>query len=163
MRNLLMEFGRNSDATRPCTMVGFREHIFTAGLTSLATFMGLQEGCFVTLSQRTLATPLRMRLHYGHPGERRGGSGGGAGREQGASAGARSAAPARLSRAACAARRSVALRSPPFSPSASARLRCAPPLSHRPPPLGCVALPPFLTVRLASAPRAACATSVTHP
>jgi len=67
MRNLLMEFGANSDATRPCTIVGFREHIFTSGLTSLATFMGLQEGCFVTLSQRTLTDPLRMRLHYGHP------------------------------------------------------------------------------------------------
>ncbi|KAJ1618897.1 glycosyl transferase, partial [Pavlovales sp. CCMP2436] len=67
MRNLLMEFGQNSDATRPCTIVGFREHIFTSGLTSLATFMGLQEGCFVTLSQRVLTSPLRMRLHYGHP------------------------------------------------------------------------------------------------
>lgn len=51
MRNLLMEFGANSDATRPCTLVGFREHIFTAGLTSLATFMGLQEGTQAALAE----------------------------------------------------------------------------------------------------------------
>jgi callose synthase len=29
--------------------------------------MALQEGCFVTLTQRVLWDPLRVRLHYGHP------------------------------------------------------------------------------------------------
>jgi len=29
--------------------------------------MALQEGTFVTLGQRVLYSPLRMRLHYGHP------------------------------------------------------------------------------------------------
>lgn len=57
MRNLLMEFGANSDATRPCTLVGFREHIFTAGLTSLATFMGLQEGTQAALAESKAPPP----------------------------------------------------------------------------------------------------------
>ena len=29
--------------------------------------MALQEGCFVTLTQRVLWEPLKVRLHYGHP------------------------------------------------------------------------------------------------
>ena len=63
MRNLLHEFVRNPSAS----IVGFREHIFTGTLSSLASYMALQEGCFVTLTQRVLDNPLKVRLHYGHP------------------------------------------------------------------------------------------------
>jgi len=38
MRNLLAEFKANPGAT----IVGFREHIFTGGLSSLASYMALQ-------------------------------------------------------------------------------------------------------------------------
>mmetsp|Transcript_8911 Transcript_8911/g.21917 ORF Transcript_8911/g.21917 Transcript_8911/m.21917 type:complete len:2135 (-) Transcript_8911:326-6730(-) len=66
MRNLLEEFDKD-DSRKPTTIVGFREHIFTGGLSSIANYMALQEGCFVTLGQRVLHDPLKMRLHYGHP------------------------------------------------------------------------------------------------
>ncbi|CAH0489309.1 unnamed protein product [Peronospora farinosa] len=66
MRNLLEEFDKGTD-DRPYTIVGIPEHIFTGSVSSLANYMALQETSFVTLSQRTLARPLRMRLHYGHP------------------------------------------------------------------------------------------------
>ena len=36
-------------------------------ISSLASYMALQEGCFVTLTQRVLWKPLQVRLHYGHP------------------------------------------------------------------------------------------------
>jgi callose synthase len=49
------------------TIVGFREHIFTGSVSSLANYMALQELSFVTLGQRVLNTPLRIRMHYGHP------------------------------------------------------------------------------------------------
>lgn len=48
-------------------ILGFREHIFTGALSSLASYMALQEGTFVTLGQRVLNDPLRLRFHYGHP------------------------------------------------------------------------------------------------
>lgn len=69
MRNLLQEFKSNDDAPRGkhTGIVGFREHIYTGSLSSIANYMAMQEGCFVTLGQRVLADPLRMRLHYGHP------------------------------------------------------------------------------------------------
>jgi callose synthase len=63
MRNLLHEFVLQPGAS----IIGFREHIFTGGLSSLASYMALQEGCFVTLTQRVLWEPLKVRLHYGHP------------------------------------------------------------------------------------------------
>ncbi|ETN03000.1 hypothetical protein PPTG_16032 [Phytophthora nicotianae INRA-310] len=66
MRNLLEEFDKGT-ADRPYTIVGIPEHIFTGSVSSLANYMALQETSFVTLSQRTLARPLRSRLHYGHP------------------------------------------------------------------------------------------------
>ena len=61
MRNLLQEFERGS------TIIGFREHIFTGSVSSVANYMALQELSFVTLGQRVLAKPLRIRQHYGHP------------------------------------------------------------------------------------------------
>ncbi|KAG6408203.1 hypothetical protein SASPL_131207 [Salvia splendens] len=66
MRNLLEEF--NGDhGVRPPTILGVREHIFTGSVSSLAWFMSLQETSFVTIGQRVLARPLKVRFHYGHP------------------------------------------------------------------------------------------------
>ena len=66
MRCLLEEFRRGSER-RPAVVVGFREHIFTGSVSSLANYMALQELSFVTLGQRVLNNPLRVRMHYGHP------------------------------------------------------------------------------------------------
>ncbi|KAL3576497.1 hypothetical protein D5086_021780 [Populus alba] len=66
MRNLLQEFLRQR-GRRPPTILGLREHIFTGSVSSLAWFMSYQEASFVTIGQRLLANPLRVRFHYGHP------------------------------------------------------------------------------------------------
>lgn len=62
MRNLLQEFDKTG-----CSILGFREHIFTGSVSSVANYMALQELSFVTLGQRVLNQPLRIRQHYGHP------------------------------------------------------------------------------------------------
>ncbi|KAJ4898380.1 Callose synthase 9 [Raphanus sativus] len=68
MRNLLEEFGPSRDhGIRPPTILGVREHVFTGSVSSLASFMSNQETSFVTLGQRVLAKPLKIRMHYGHP------------------------------------------------------------------------------------------------
>ncbi|KAG0624695.1 hypothetical protein M758_3G268300 [Ceratodon purpureus] len=67
MRNLLEEFDSKSLGLRPPTILGVREHVFTGSVSSLAWFMSLQERSFVTLGQRVLANPLKVRMHYGHP------------------------------------------------------------------------------------------------
>nr|TKR79229.1 callose synthase 5 [Populus alba] len=51
----------------PPTILGVREHIFTGSVSSLAWFMSNQETSFVTIGQRVLARPLKVRFHYGHP------------------------------------------------------------------------------------------------
>ncbi|GAB2285368.1 Callose synthase 12 [Dionaea muscipula] len=66
MRNLLEEFKHNYGIRKP-TILGVREHIFTGSVSSLAWFMSAQETSFVTLGQRVLANPLKVRMHYGHP------------------------------------------------------------------------------------------------
>ncbi|CAM9094798.1 unnamed protein product [Ascophyllum nodosum] len=66
MRCLLEEFRRGTPVN-PTVIVGFREHIFTGSVSSLANYMALQELSFVTLGQRVLSSPLRVRMHYGHP------------------------------------------------------------------------------------------------
>ncbi|XP_074588343.1 LOW QUALITY PROTEIN: putative callose synthase 8 [Curcuma longa] len=66
IRNVLQEFLRHPGKHRP-TIVGLREHIFTGSVSSLAGFMSYQETSFVTIGQRFLANPLRVRFHYGHP------------------------------------------------------------------------------------------------
>ncbi|XP_054821590.1 callose synthase 5-like isoform X3 [Prosopis cineraria] len=66
MRNLLEEFGEDH-GVRPPTILGVREHIFTGSVSSLAWFMSNQETSFVTIGQRVLARPLKIRFHYGHP------------------------------------------------------------------------------------------------
>ncbi|XP_020675367.1 callose synthase 10 isoform X2 [Dendrobium catenatum] len=66
MRNLLEEFGGNYGIRAP-TILGLREHVFTGSVSSLAWFMSNQETSFVTLGQRVLAYPLKVRMHYGHP------------------------------------------------------------------------------------------------
>ncbi|XP_042060126.1 callose synthase 7-like [Salvia splendens] len=65
MRNVLEEFLKRQ-RRRP-TILGLREHIFTGSVSSLAWFMSNQETSFVTIGQRILANPLRVRFHYGHP------------------------------------------------------------------------------------------------
>ncbi|XP_017974639.1 PREDICTED: callose synthase 12 [Theobroma cacao] len=66
MRNLLEEF-RHYHGIRKPTILGVREHIFSGSVSSLAWFMSSQETSFVTLVQRLLANPLKIRMHYGHP------------------------------------------------------------------------------------------------
>ncbi|KAF8404369.1 hypothetical protein HHK36_009252 [Tetracentron sinense] len=66
MRNLLEEFNEDH-GVRPPTILGVREHIFTGSVSSLAWFMSNQETSFVTIGQRVLASPLKVRFHYGHP------------------------------------------------------------------------------------------------
>ncbi|GLJ17580.1 hypothetical protein SUGI_0305880 [Cryptomeria japonica] len=66
MRNLLQEFTRYYGIRKP-TILGVREHVFTGSVSSLAWFMSAQETSFVTLGQRVLANPLKIRMHYGHP------------------------------------------------------------------------------------------------
>ncbi|KAK4783366.1 hypothetical protein SAY86_007740 [Trapa natans] len=66
MRNLLEEFKKFYGIRRP-TILGVRENIFTGSVSSLAWFMSAQETSFVTLGQRVLANPLKVRMHYGHP------------------------------------------------------------------------------------------------
>ncbi|MBA0628218.1 hypothetical protein Godav_022983, partial [Gossypium davidsonii] len=67
MRNVLEEFEHSCHWQRKPTILGLREHIFTGSVSSLAWFMSNQETSFVTISQRFLASPLRVRFHYGHP------------------------------------------------------------------------------------------------
>ncbi|XP_071742690.1 callose synthase 9 [Rutidosis leptorrhynchoides] len=66
MRNLLEEFHAYHGIRSP-TILGVREHVFTGSVSSLASFMSNQETSFVTLGQRVLASPLKVRMHYGHP------------------------------------------------------------------------------------------------
>jgi len=66
MRNLLQEFLEDHGVRAP-TILGLREHIFTGSVSSLAWFMSNQETSFVTIGQRLLANPLKVRFHYGHP------------------------------------------------------------------------------------------------
>lgn len=66
MRNLLQEFLKEHGVRKP-TILGLREHIFTGSVSSLAWFMSNQETSFVTIGQRLLANPLKVRFHYGHP------------------------------------------------------------------------------------------------
>uniref|UniRef100_A0A0E0K890 1,3-beta-glucan synthase n=1 Tax=Oryza punctata TaxID=4537 RepID=A0A0E0K890_ORYPU len=66
MRNLLQEFLTEHGVRRP-SILGVREHIFTGSVSSLAWFMSNQEHSFVTIGQRLLANPLKVRFHYGHP------------------------------------------------------------------------------------------------
>ncbi|CAM0884882.1 unnamed protein product [Alopecurus aequalis] len=67
MRNLLQEFLEKRDGVSYPSILGVREHIFTGSVSSLAWFMSNQETSFVTIGQRVLANPLRVRFHYGHP------------------------------------------------------------------------------------------------
>uniref|UniRef100_A0A7N0R990 1,3-beta-glucan synthase n=1 Tax=Kalanchoe fedtschenkoi TaxID=63787 RepID=A0A7N0R990_KALFE len=66
MRNLLEEFEVYHGIRKP-TILGVRENVFTGSVSSLAWFMSAQESTFVTLGQRVLANPLKVRMHYGHP------------------------------------------------------------------------------------------------
>eukprot|EP00921_Rhytidocystis_pertsovi_P017013 GHVQ01026787.1.p1 GENE.GHVQ01026787.1~~GHVQ01026787.1.p1 ORF type:complete len:2671 (-),score=335.52 GHVQ01026787.1:3360-10901(-) len=63
LRNLLQEF----TAEPRMRILGFREHIFTQNVSSLAAYMALQENLFTTTNQRLYHVPLHVRMHYGHP------------------------------------------------------------------------------------------------
>ncbi|KAL3754723.1 hypothetical protein ACJRO7_001911 [Eucalyptus globulus] len=65
MRNLLEEFKTYYGIRKP-TVLGVREHIFTGSVSSLAWFMSAQETSLVTLGQRVLANPLKVRMNYSH-------------------------------------------------------------------------------------------------
>jgi callose synthase len=65
MPNLLSTMDRHK-VKRPLTIIGFREHVFTGGVSNLASFMSIQELSFVSLGQRMLAM-FHVRQHYGHP------------------------------------------------------------------------------------------------
>ena len=52
---------------RPVVVVGLREHIFTQCLSAPAYFMAQQEYLFGVMWQRLMASPLDVRMHYGHP------------------------------------------------------------------------------------------------
>ncbi|XP_058101234.1 callose synthase 7 [Magnolia sinica] len=67
LRNILEEFLKSRGGHRKPTILGLREHIFTGSVSSLAWFMSNQETSFVTIGQRILANPLKVRFHYGHP------------------------------------------------------------------------------------------------
>ncbi|KAI3502029.1 hypothetical protein L1887_30060 [Cichorium endivia] len=67
MRNVLEEFHKHHHGQRRPTILGLREHIFTASVSSLACFKSNQESSFATIGQRVLADPLRVRFHYGQP------------------------------------------------------------------------------------------------
>nr|KYP52274.1 Callose synthase 7 [Cajanus cajan] len=66
MRNVLEEFRKEHSGQRKPTILGIREHLFTGSVSSLAWFRLNQENSFVTIGQRILANPLRVRFHYGH-------------------------------------------------------------------------------------------------
>ncbi|KAL6615212.1 hypothetical protein ACP70R_037482 [Stipagrostis hirtigluma subsp. patula] len=67
IRNVLEEFESKKYGKSKPTILGLREHIFTGSVSSLAWFMSNQETSFVTIGQRVLASPLKVRFHYGHP------------------------------------------------------------------------------------------------
>ncbi|KAJ4808067.1 glucan synthase-like 3 [Rhynchospora pubera] len=67
IRNVLEEFHSEEYGKNKPTILGLREHIFTGSVSSLAWFMSNQETSFVTIGQRVLANPLKVRFHYGHP------------------------------------------------------------------------------------------------
>ncbi|KAL8547192.1 hypothetical protein ACS0TY_006775 [Phlomoides rotata] len=60
------EFNEDHGVRQP-TILGVREHIFTGRVSSLAWFMLNKETSFVTIGQRVLERPLKVRFHYGHP------------------------------------------------------------------------------------------------
>ncbi|KAK3242326.1 hypothetical protein CYMTET_47979 [Cymbomonas tetramitiformis] len=69
MRNLLNEFTiHEQDENLPnLAIVGMREHIFSAGTSAMASFSASMEFTFGSVFQRMLASPLNVRMHYGHP------------------------------------------------------------------------------------------------
>ena len=48
-------------------VVGFTEHTYTRPLSMVGELMGMAEFAFVSITQRVLNYPLRVRAHYGHP------------------------------------------------------------------------------------------------
>ncbi|KAH1074462.1 hypothetical protein J1N35_026790 [Gossypium stocksii] len=51
----------------PLLLLHLKSLILQNNVSSLAWFMSYQETSFVTIGQRLLSNPLRVRFHYGHP------------------------------------------------------------------------------------------------
>ncbi|OQS00421.1 callose synthase [Thraustotheca clavata] len=66
MPNLIATVDRPEHKKNPLTIIGFREYVFTGGVSNLASFMQIQELSFVSQGQRMLAL-FHVRQHYGHP------------------------------------------------------------------------------------------------
>jgi len=65
--NVAVEFVPSGRLQRPVALVGAREHVFTSGLSTTAQLMAYQELQFGVVMSRLMYSPLRCRLHYGHP------------------------------------------------------------------------------------------------
>lgn len=65
--NALSFFRSKPTSGKPIVVAGLREHIFTHSLSSSAWFMSQQEYLYGTMWQRIMASPLRVRMHCGHP------------------------------------------------------------------------------------------------
>jgi hypothetical protein len=63
LRNLLGLFNISEETT----IVGFAEQLISGKQGSVAHFAALSETVFGTFLQRYMASPLAVRLHYGHP------------------------------------------------------------------------------------------------
>ena len=63
LRNLLGLFNMNEEMT----IVGFAEQLISGKQGSVANFAAVSETVFGTFLQRFMASPLAVRLHYGHP------------------------------------------------------------------------------------------------
>src|SRR3990167_310349 len=59
--------GVNSPVIPKYRVGGFTEHTYTRSLSMVGELMGMAEYAFVSISQRVLNYPLRVRAHYGHP------------------------------------------------------------------------------------------------
>ena len=57
----------NSPVIPKYRVVGFTEHTYTRQLGMVGELMGMAEFAFVSITQRVLNYPLRVRAHYGHP------------------------------------------------------------------------------------------------
>ncbi|KAH1090007.1 hypothetical protein J1N35_017264 [Gossypium stocksii] len=61
------QFTHPLDIALPLLLLHLESLILQDNVSSSAWFMSYQETSFVTISQRLLSNPLRVRFHYGHP------------------------------------------------------------------------------------------------
>jgi hypothetical protein len=63
--NALQEFKPSRRIGREVAMLGMREHVYTANLSTSALLMSYQEAMFGVIWQRIMYHPLRVRMFYG--------------------------------------------------------------------------------------------------